>query len=180
MDIRIETPRLILREYQLSDLPSIHAYASQPLVVQYESWGPNTLSDTEQFLQQTQFSRFNKPRVTYELGIERRADGRHIGGCELAISPDDGSLATIGYIVDPSCWQQGYATEASRALIDFAANQLNVTCIRATCDSRNAASRRVLEKSGFVLEATLPDDYRQKGVMRTTLVFVHQPDLDRK
>ena len=177
MDIRLETPRLILREYQLSDLPSIHAYASQSLTVRYENWGPNSYLDTQQFLQQTQRTREQTPRYAYELSIERKEDGRQMGGCELAISQENDSIAAIGYVINPIFWNQGYATEVTSALVRFGLKHLRLSHIRATCDSRNVASKRVLEKAGFLLEQTLIDDFVQKGEMRTTLVYAY-PAID--
>lgn len=174
MDLQLETDRLVLREYQPGDLFSIHQYASQSVVVQYQNWGPNSLEDTEQFLQQVRDNKLVTPRMSYELCIERKEDNQQIGGCELTISSEDNSVATMGYILNPSFWQQGYATEVSRELIEFGFTQLNLRVIRATCDSQNTGSIRVLEKSGFLLETTLIDDFMQKGKMRTTLIFIYQ------
>ncbi|GAB3955201.1 GNAT family protein [Spirosoma harenae] len=173
-DVRIETARLILREYRPSDLASIHDYASQPIVVRYQNWGPNDFADTEDFLQLTQATRQLNPRLVYELSIEQKSDGRQIGGCELAINEEDRSLAMIGYLINPLFWNQGYATEVSRSLLDFGVNFLAISTFRATCDSRNISSIRVLEKSGFRLEQILPDDFRQKGEMRTTCVYRYE------
>ncbi|WP_020598580.1 GNAT family N-acetyltransferase [Spirosoma panaciterrae] len=168
----LETNRLRIREYRPSDLLSIHQYASQPIVVQYQNWGPNSLEDTYDFLQQVQHNRGLAPRMSYELCIERKEDKQLIGGCELAISLEDHSIATMGYILNPQFWNQGYATEISSELLRFGFSQLGLRLIRATCDAQNKASIRVLEKSGFHLETTLVDDFMQKGTMRTTLVYI--------
>jgi RimJ/RimL family protein N-acetyltransferase len=175
MDVRLETNRLVLREYKPRDLPSIDQYASQPSAVQYQNWGPNTLLETKQYLQQTQHNRFLIPRMMYELCIERKADDVQIGGCTLAINSKDDSIATLAYTLNPRFWNQGYATETSKELIRFGFTQLNLRLVQATCDRQNQASRRVLEKSGFLLEAILENDFMQKGKMRTTLVFTYQP-----
>lgn len=172
-DIRIETSRLIIREYCPEDLPSIHEYASQALVVRYENWGPNSYADTEQFLQQTQQDKERSPRLAYELCVDRKEDGRQIGGCRLGLNEEDSDVPTMGYIMNPLFWNQGYATEVSRALVNFGFTQLNLATIRATCDSRNSASKRVLEKTGFVLERAIMNDFIQKGEMRSTYVFMY-------
>ncbi|GAB4024596.1 GNAT family N-acetyltransferase [Spirosoma gilvum] len=171
MESPFETSRLLIREYRPDDLLSIHQYASQPIVVQYQNWGPNSLEDTQEFLQEVQNNRALAPRMSYQLCIERKEDRQLIGGCELAISSEDSSMATMGYILNPLFWHQGYATEVSRGLLHFGFTQLDLRLIRATCDAQNIASIRVLEKSGFRLESTLVDDFMQKGKMRTTLVY---------
>lgn len=171
MESQFETSRLIIREYQPSDLHSIHQYASQPVVVQYQNWGLNSLDDTQEFLRQAMQNRLLIPRLCYEFCLEIKESRQQIGGCELTIDPEDKSKATIGYIINPLFWNQGYATEISRWLIRFGLTQLNVRSIQATCDRQNVASIRVLEKTGFQLATTLVDDFMQKGKMRTTLVY---------
>jgi ribosomal-protein-alanine N-acetyltransferase len=172
VEVKIETPRLLIREYQAGDLSSIHEYASQPSVVRYEKWGPNEYRDTEGFLRDVQVSKNEQPRVTFELGIERKEDGRQIGGCELDISSLDGCAAIMGYIINPLYWNNGYATEVAKALITFGFEKHNLVVIRGTCDNKNLASQRVLQKSGFVLEKIIPRDFVQKGILRDTCQYI--------
>jgi [ribosomal protein S5]-alanine N-acetyltransferase len=47
----LETERLLLREYKETDFEAVQLYASNPEVVRYMEWGPNTEKDTRQFLQ---------------------------------------------------------------------------------------------------------------------------------
>lgn len=44
--VPIETKRLLLRDWETSDAPSAYEYASDPIVVRFMPWGPNTLSQT--------------------------------------------------------------------------------------------------------------------------------------
>ncbi|QMW02254.1 GNAT family N-acetyltransferase [Spirosoma foliorum] len=178
MDEQIETSRLILRDYRPTDLESIQSYVSQPVVVQYAPWGPNTLEDTQEFLDEVQERKTEKPRLVYELAIELKQNGRQIGGCELAISKQAPVEAMLGYILHPDYWNQGYATEVTRKLIELAIHTFNATTIKATCDERNKGSIRVLEKSGFVQDKVIENDFLQKGAMRTTLVFRYAPPRD--
>jgi RimJ/RimL family protein N-acetyltransferase len=46
----IETERLLLRDFREDDFDSIHAYATDPEVVRYMTWGPNTLEVTREVL----------------------------------------------------------------------------------------------------------------------------------
>ena len=61
----------------------------------------------------------------------------------------------IGYWIRTGCAGRGYATEATGALVDFARDRLGAHRIEIGSDARNAASRRVAEKCGFVLEGIL-------------------------
>src|SRR5262249_4185470 len=66
----------------------------------------------------------------------------------------------IGYWIRSSCARRGYATEAATALAALASGALGARRVEITCNARNAASRRVAEKSGFALEAVLANHRR--------------------
>jgi RimJ/RimL family protein N-acetyltransferase len=61
----------------------------------------------------------------------------------------------VGYWIRSSCVGRGIATEATAALVALARDHLGARRVELTCDARNAASRRVAEKSGFTLEGVL-------------------------
>jgi hypothetical protein len=63
-------------------------------------------------------------------------------------------LADIGYIISPSVWGQGYATEACKALLDHVTGEMGVKRVCAYTRPGHKASMRVLEKSGFVYVGT--------------------------
>jgi [ribosomal protein S5]-alanine N-acetyltransferase len=71
-----------------------------------------------------------------------------IGDIGFKGKPENGTIE-IGYGILPAYQQQGYATEASRALIAWAWMQPDVERVTAACLDTNAASRRVLEKIGM-------------------------------
>jgi RimJ/RimL family protein N-acetyltransferase len=73
-------------------------------------------------------------------------DGAPIGAC--SIEPREGG-PEIGYWLGVPYWGQGYATEAVRALIDYAFGGLQHEALQAGARVSNPASRRVLEKCGF-------------------------------
>ncbi|RYG53579.1 MAG: N-acetyltransferase [Chitinophagaceae bacterium] len=168
VQLLFETVRLFIREYEIKDISAVHEDASLAVVVQYANWGPNTLKDTELFFRDIQVSR---PRLIYACCIELRHSLKQIGGCEIEIDSSEPSAATVGYIINPIYWNQGFATEAMVGLISFARNELGLQYLSATCDERNIASRRVVEKCGFKLDRLIEGDFVQKGFLRTTLLF---------
>ena len=68
--------------------------------------------------------------------------------CFKGLSED--GMVEIGYGVSPTYEHHGYATEAVRALVDWAAKRKDVESVEAEADESNAASICVLEKCGFV------------------------------
>ncbi|RSM91907.1 GNAT family N-acetyltransferase [Kibdelosporangium aridum] len=83
----------------------------------------------------------------HRLVVERDT-GLVVGSIGLFWPPDDGTLE-IGYGIVASRHGRGYASEAARALIEFALTSPDVHTIYATVELSNSASIRVLEKLGF-------------------------------
>jgi RimJ/RimL family protein N-acetyltransferase len=165
------TPRLTLRELTHSDFDAVHAYASDPEVVRYMPWGPNTREDTLAFLVEAQLLGGRTPRKGYELGVERRADARLLGAIGLHVGDSDVRIAMLGYCLAREAWGWGYATEAAVEILRFAFEDLRLHRVWAGCDPDNRASVRVLEKLGMTLEGQLRQDTQMRGEWRDTLVF---------
>ncbi len=68
-------------------------------------------------------------------------------------------------------WEKGYATEASRALMDFGFAELGLHRIFATCDPANTASAHVLEKLGMKREGRLREHKWSKGKWRDSFLY---------
>lgn len=85
------------------------------------------------------------------------APGRLVGNGGFYGPPDADGNVEIGYSMLPSFREQGLATEAVLGLAGWAFSQPGVTQIRAHTRVSGTASRRVLEKSGFVLTGEASD-----------------------
>lgn len=72
--------------------------------------------------------------------------------------PDEPGYVTMGYSVFPECQRRGYASEAARALADWALSQPGVTHVQATISPRNVASERVAAYAGLHRTDAMEDD----------------------
>jgi GNAT superfamily N-acetyltransferase len=97
---------------------------------------------------------------TLGFAVVHRDDDRVIGSAAFKGGPDDEGVVEIAYGIAPSYQGRGYATEAAKALVEFALERVDVTSIRAHTKPDNGASGRVLAKSGFqhVGEVVDPED----------------------
>ncbi|GAA4889142.1 GNAT family N-acetyltransferase [Streptomyces coeruleoprunus] len=86
--------------------------------------------------------------------IVRTSDRRAIGGIGFHAAPDADGRAEIGYDLVESARGDGYATEALRALADWAFTHPHVTVLTATVDLGNAPSHGVLTRAGFTATGT--------------------------
>ena len=85
----------------------------------------------------------------YALWMIVRKDGAHIGNLSFKGAPVDGEVE-IGYGIAEEFRGLGYATEALETILEWAFDQPGVSKIAAETEPDNIASRRVLEKCGFL------------------------------
>jgi ribosomal-protein-alanine N-acetyltransferase len=150
--VSFETNRLVLRRPRSSDAEAIFArYASDPQVTRFLGWPMHeSMADTRAFLEFSDSEWERWPAGPYL--VESRADGVLLGGTGLAFETP--YRAATGYILARDAWGQGYATELLTAVRDLAP-RLGVRRLYALCHPQHRPSWRVLEKVGFVREATL-------------------------
>ena len=147
----IKTERLILRPLTLSDLNTAHEYAGDAEHTRYMVYLPNdTIQETEYFLQKVASEWEKETPRYYEFAIT--LDGRHIGAVSVYLS-EDMKTGELGWIINKKHQGNGYVTEAAMAMLNFSRSTLKTDKIIACCDYRNAASRRVMQKIGLVLES---------------------------
>ena len=103
--------------------------------------------------------------------IVRTLHGEFVGFAGFFPSPRPGAIA-IGYVLRPEYWGIGYGTELAAVLTETAVS-LNVPEIVATVLTTNAASRRILEKSGFVVLG--PADAEDPGTLVYRYAGPHHP-----
>jgi RimJ/RimL family protein N-acetyltransferase len=167
----LETERLILREFQETDFEAVHEYGSDPEVVRYLEWGPNTEHDTRNYLQSQIAQQDQQARRVYGLALVLKTSGGLIGACGIHIARPEHKEAFIGYVLNKNYWNQGYITEAARRVVQFGFENLGLHRIYATCDPANVASARVMEKVGMKREGQLREHKLAKGRWRDSLLY---------
>ncbi len=167
----LKTERIYLREFQVSDWPEVHKYASQERVCRYQPWGPNSLKESQSYVKQVLVDSEKEPRARYALAIINNNENRLIGAGELNIRDTHNKKGEIGYTINPDYWGKGIATDVATLLIGFGFHQLKLHRIYATCDPRNIGSIRVLEKAGMTKEGRIRGDLLMKDGWRDSLLF---------
>jgi ribosomal-protein-alanine N-acetyltransferase len=166
----LHTERLRLRPFGDADADALYALHSNAYVLRY--W------DSPPWTERARADRFiANCRQLAEEGsgarpaIERASDGAFLGWCGLTQWNPDYRSASLGYCLGEAAWGQGFATEAAGAVLQWAYDTLDLNRVQAEADTRNAASARVLEKLGFVLEGTLREDCIVNGDVSDSWVY---------
>jgi [ribosomal protein S5]-alanine N-acetyltransferase len=153
---QIFTPRLNLQKLRYEEAEEIfYCYASKPEATRFMSWPTHqSINDTKAFLRYADGGW--KSGTDYSYSIRTRS-ARFVGS--FGVINENGKLQ-FGYILSPTQWGNGYATEACQAMMAILRNQKGVYSIQTFTDEENKASAKVLLKSGLVEEARLSNWFR--------------------
>jgi len=166
----LHTARLRLRPFTSADADSLFALHSNAYVLRYwdsPPWGEPARA--ERFIARCR--QIAEEGSGARLAIDRGSDAAFLGWCGLTEWNPVYRSASLGYCLDDAAWGHGYATEAARALLQWAFTALDLNRVQAEADTRNAASARVLEKLGFVREGTLREDCIVNGEVSDSWVY---------
>lgn len=138
--IRLETERLVIRNYKVEDVEKVYVIFSNEDVARYEDFHPMSLDEVTDMIQKW---------ITYENRF-------------VVISKDSGDIiGTVGYWIDevndysldydfnPRYGKSGYATEAAQRIMDYIFIEKQVPHIYADCDTNNIDSFRLMERIGM-------------------------------
>jgi RimJ/RimL family protein N-acetyltransferase len=172
-------PRVLLRPYRLDDAEQLFEAIdeSRDHLRPWMDWVDNnrSLDDVRDYCIRMQASWLLRTDLTF--GIFDAASGRYLGGTGLH-DPDWQLRAfEIGYWIRVTAVGQGYATESTRLLAEFALSGLRARRVMLRCDTRNDASRRVAERAGFDLEGRLRNvSIAPDGTVADDFVYAIVPD----
>jgi ribosomal-protein-alanine N-acetyltransferase len=114
----IKTERLLLRDLVAGDQQAVHEYGSDPEVVRFMDWGPNTEDETIEFIKRSISAQNEKPRRSFTLAIMLKDIGRLIGSCGIEVSNPGNREGWLGYCLNRNYWGKGYATAVCRASVE--------------------------------------------------------------
>ena len=155
----LETARLRLRRLRDTDAERIFTcWASDPEVTRFLTWTPHENPDVTRLILRRWLADYEKPEV-FRYGMERKAEGALIGMIDVVGSRD--GIPYIGYCSGKAYWNQGYMTEALRAVVRELLDS-GYTAVGIEAAAENIASNRVIQKAGFCLIGTREPAEREK------------------
>lgn len=176
--IRIETPRLILRPWQETDLADFYEYASVDGVGEMAGWRHHgSIEESKTIL-----NSFIRRKKTFAL--ERKETGKAIGSLgleELDPDPVEGERygREIGYVLSKAHWGRGLMTEAVRGVIRCCFETLDYDYLTCGHFIGNHRSQRVIEKCGFSFVGESDYETRYGTVERSRNYILFNPHNER-
>lgn len=145
----IETKRLILRQWKESDFEPFIKMGLDQDVMQFF---PNLLTPQESLNLIQKISSLIHEKGWGFWAVELRETHQFIGFIGLHHQPeqfDFSPCVEIGWRLAKEFWKQGYATEGSKAALDYAFNVLNLDKIVSFTATPNKPSQAVMERLGM-------------------------------
>ncbi len=160
--MKLETARLLLREYILSDADNYFKLKSCPEVWKYST--NSVITDKEASTRDLAvISSYSKSGSGF-CALILKETGEYIGEAGVLSINQNVNRCVIGYNLLPAFWGRGLATEISKALVAYAFDNLEMERVEALALKDNRGSCRVLEKSGLLMEGVLRHFTRINGV----------------
>ena len=158
----IETERLILRPFTPDDAPELQRLLNDRDIAATTLNIPHPYEDgmAEEWIGRHQ-ERFDKGEGV-SFAITHREEGSFIGGIGLDINKEHEN-AELGYWIGKPYWNSGYCTEAARAVVRYGFEVLRLNRIHAAHMTRNAASGRVMQKTGMKHEGSQKQQIKKWG-----------------
>lgn len=151
----IETPRLRLRNWRDDDLVPWFEMSADPRVMEFFT----EVYDRERSDSTAAYVRQRNEANPYGWWVVEEQDGEAFAGVmQLTDVPFEAHFTPareIGWRLPEKFWGRGYATEAARAILEYAFERLGVGEVVALTTVKNVRSRRVMERLGMTYD---PDD----------------------
>lgn len=158
------TERLRLRPFTRGDVDAVLAYRGREDVARYLFDPPLSRDECAMAIQQraTQTGLLEEgDRIV--LAVETAEVGKLVGEVSLIWRSVEARQGELGWIFHPDHHGQGFATEASNALLDLGFGPADLHRIFARCDARNQSSWRLMERLGMRREAHFREHALFKG-----------------
>lgn len=148
---RIETERLVLREFTIDDLDDFFEYASVPGTGESAGWPHHESKEYSLRI----LNHFLEGKHTFALVLKE--NNKVIGSLGIEKYGAEDKLSEffnykgreIGYVLSAAYWGKGLMPEAVKAVIDYLFNELDYDFLLCGYYDKNDRSRRVQEKCGF-------------------------------
>jgi len=138
----IKTNRLLIREFEIQDWQAVYEYTSNPNVMKYIPEGVFNEEEAKKFVLE------NSGEQAKYFPVILKSDNIVIG--HIVFHQYFGEHTyEIGWVLNPNYYNNGYASEAAKAVLNYGFKEKQLHRIIATCQPENIPSYRVMEKIGM-------------------------------
>ena len=152
---RLETDRLILRQFKIEDAEDMHNnWTTDAEVTRFLTWSPHPDIEFTKGLLENWIGKYSEP-TWYNWAIELKETGEVVGNISVVKLNERIEAADIGYCMGKAWWGKGIMPEALRAVIAYLFEKVGLNRVAACHDVNNPKSGRVMQKAGMTREGVL-------------------------
>ena len=160
---QIETERLILRRFEFSDCNDMLKYWVSDPEIQSLYCEPAYTTEQDVTALIGQYIDSCKASNYYRWAIVAKDTMQCIGQIAYFLVDEQGHFAEMEYCIGNDFQKRGLATEATKAVIKYGFEEINLHKVQICHKSLNMPSKRVIEKCGLTFEGALRDFFYQDG-----------------
>jgi ribosomal-protein-alanine N-acetyltransferase len=142
----LKTERLILRPMTKDDVEDVFTMRRDDEIMRFIREPVVSRKEAEDWINMIS-SRWTKNGIGF-CGIIEKTSGKFAGWCGLWQLKENQEIE-VGYAIVKDFWRKGFASEAAKAILKYAFDELNLEKIVAVARPENAGSRGVMEKIGM-------------------------------
>lgn len=165
----LTTERLSLEPVIASDQGFIYEGLSHPQVIPFFGVSYTSLEATE--AQMNWYEKMYREGTGISWKIVSKENGDRLGVISVYYYKPEHQKAEIGFWLLPEAWNQGFASEAIKAVIHYWKSVKSLHRMEAFVEEGNTSSSRLLEKNGFRLEGMMKDCEKKEGRFISLLVY---------
>ena len=170
---QLETDRLILRKFTLTDVDAMYNnWASDPEVSKTLEWEVHESKDVTLSIITDWIKEYDNP-FHFNWVVELKETGEIIGNIATAKSYVKDEVCEIGYCYGSKYWNKGYGSEALKAVIEFLLKEVGFRLIESMHITENPASGRIMEKAGMRKDAVLRSRRINKDTKNVNDIIVY-------
>jgi len=162
VDIRIETERLIIRNFNESDISQLYRMVNNEAIMKYVPFAKERKLEECKELMKRILDRYKESTISkfkgFLLLVGSKDNNECVGFVGLFPLTYDISENELFYGLFEEYYGKGYATEIGKAVIEYGFKNINMNKIVATVNKDNEVSKRVLDKMGMYFEYEIDDE----------------------
>ncbi len=168
--INLETKRLILRKFKISDAKDMYNnWASDKKVHEYLTYEPHSNIEKTEEIIKSWIENYNSN--CYRWAIFYKENNQVIGSIKAAKIDEDIEMANIGYYISRKYWNKGITSEAFERIIKFFFEEVKLNRIESCHNIKNIYSGKVMIKCGLKNEGRLRDALKDNSGIADCLIY---------
>lgn len=164
--VNLETERLILRKFKLSDAEALYNnWANDGEVTKFLTWPTHTSVEVSEIVVNDWVNSYADNKFYQWAIVLKENQNEPVGSISVVHMDEEINMVHIGYCIGRKWWHQGITSEAFSGIMPFLIEEVGAKRIESRHDPKNPNSGKVMLKCGLTYEGTLRNaDKNNQGI----------------